>query len=192
MIKQAKTKNKVLDLIGNRWSPRAFSPKEISSEDIETIIEAASWAPSAINEQPWRYIYAHKGTPGFDKMVDSLLPGNQAWAKNSAVLVLSIGDKNYKKTGLPNPNYLHDNGLANANLVTQALYLGIYSHFMGGFDRERTIDSFHLNENEDPIAFIALGYLGEVDQLMEPFKTRELAPRNRKPLEAISTDISYN
>jgi nitroreductase len=190
-IKHAKTKHKVLDVISNRWSPRAFSPEKISDEDIENILEAASWAPSALNEQPWRYIYAHNKTPGFSKIVECLLPGNRLWANQAAVVVISIGIKTYEKTGLPNSHYLHDTGLANANLITQAFSMGVYSHLMAGFDKTKTIDQFQLKETEDPICFIALGYLGNSEQLPEPFKSRENAPRTRKSLELISSDASF-
>jgi nitroreductase len=192
MVKQANTKHKILDVVGNRWSPRAFSSENISEEDLETILEAASWAPSAMNEQPWKYIYAHRGTPGFAKMVQCLLPGNQLWAKEAAVLIISVGLKRYEKTGLPNIHYLHDSGLANSNLVTQAFSQGIYSHLMGGFDKEKTINEYNLKESEDPICFIALGYLGNSENLPEPFKSRENGPRTRKSLDLIIKDGSYN
>lgn len=191
MIKEAKTTYPVNELITERWSPRAFSAKEITSEEIHTILEAASWAASANNEQPWSYRYALRGTPGFEAMANCLMPGNQVWAKEAAALVLSIGKKTFHKNGVFNRSYLHDVGMANANLITQALTMDIYGHMMGGFDLPKTVSTFGLEENDDPICFIALGYLGSAEQLSEPFKSRELAVRTRKPLEEIAIDNSF-
>lgn len=191
MIKEAKTIYPVNELISERWSPRAFSNKSISTEEISTILEAASWAASAMNEQPWRYRFALKGTPGFETMLSCILPGNQLWAKEAAALILSSGNKTFNGNGQLNKSFLHDCGMANANLITQALSMDIYTHIMGGFDSVKTISTFQLEESEEPICFIALGYLGSPETLSEPFKTREIAPRTRKPLEEFTFDNSF-
>lgn len=190
MIKEAKTMYPVHEIITERWSPRAFSNKGVTIEDVHTLLEAASWAPSAMNEQPWNYRFALQGTPGFDSMVKCLMPGNQPWAAHSAALVLSTGYKTYEKTGAANNYFMHDVGMANANLLTQALTMGIYGHIMGGFDHLKTRAIFNLSEKEEPVCFIALGYLGDPEHLEEPFKNRELAPRSRKSLVNFAFDTS--
>ncbi|GAA4459543.1 hypothetical protein GCM10023189_33400 [Nibrella saemangeumensis] len=181
-IKEAKTQYPVADFIRNRWSPRAFSSEAIPQDALNTLFEAASWASSAMNEQPWLFVYAHRGDEAFQKFADALLPGNQVWAKHAAVLVLTLAHKNYTANGNPNKYYLHDTGAATANLMLQAANLDIYGHIMGGFDRQKTIESFNLPEHIEPVTFIALGYLGDPDELTEPFKSREHTPRHRKDL----------
>ncbi|MCH8553625.1 MAG: nitroreductase family protein [Schleiferiaceae bacterium] len=185
-IKIPQTENPVLDVLKMRWSPRAFSEKAIDEKAIATLLEAASWAPSSMNAQPWRYIYAHKGTPAFEKMWDCLLPGNQPWVKNAAVLMLNIGYTFLDQFLVPNRHFMHDCGMANANLFTQATALDIYGHLLGGFDEAKTKLAFGLGEKEEPVCFVALGYLGEAESLEEPFRTRELAPRTRKGLSEIA------
>ena len=191
MVKEAKTIYPVHELVRKRWSARSFSEKPFTTEVVYTLIEAASWTASSMNEQPWRYTYALKGTPGFDAMWACLLPGNQPWAKEAAVLILSTGSTTLAKTGQVNRHFMHDCGMANATLLLQATSMGIFGHIMGGYDRQKTRRLFELPENEEDICMIALGYLDTPDKLTEPFKTRELTPRQRKPLEQISVDVSF-
>jgi nitroreductase len=191
MTKEAITTYPVHALIQNRWSARAFAEKPITTEEIHTILEAASWAPSAMNEQPWHYSYAQKGTPGFEAMWECLLPGNQPWTKHAATLVLCISNRTFETTGQPNHYHLHDAGLANANLLFQATSMGIYGHIMGGFDRDKVKETFGLTENEEAVCVIALGYLGSSEQLPEPFKSRELGQRTRKPLLQVAREVSF-
>ncbi len=186
MIKDAKTVYPVHDLISKRWSARSFSDKQISKEELFTIIEAASWAPSSMNEQPWCYLYSFKGTDGFQAMFDCLSPGNQLWVKNASVLLMCIAHKNFTKNGEFNRHHMHDIGMANANLLTQATSMNIYGHILGGYDREKANQTFSVPDENEVVCFIALGYLGDLELLEEPFKTREVTPRNRKPLEQIA------
>lgn len=189
-LKDAVTEYPVHDLIKKRWSPRAFTGKEISQKDLETILEASSWAFSSMNYQPWRYIYAHKNdTQNFQKMVDCLAPFNQSWAKNASVLILSMAKKNYDD-GKPNISAEHDLGAANSTLALQAFSMNIYSHVMGGFDRNKTIMQLNIDEKEfNPVAFIALGYLASPDSLSAALHEREIAVRRRKPLSEFSTQL---
>jgi nitroreductase len=139
-----------------------------------------------MNEQPWRYIYAHRAdTEAFQKLVDCLMPGNQPWAKNAAVLILSLAKTQYDN-GTPNGAALHDLGLANGNLILEATALGLHGHFMGGFDRAKAKEVFQLPDNLQPAVMIALGYQGAAEQLEEPFLSRESAPRQRKPVAEIA------
>lgn len=183
MIKQAKTKYDVHELIRNRWSARSFSEKEITQEELETIFEAAGWAFSAMNYQPWRYIFAHKKDEiNFHKMVDCLNGGNKPWAKDASVIIMALAKRNYDN-GSPNTASLHDLGAANTNLILQATSMNIYGHLMGGFNKEKAVDVLNIDTNEyEPFVFIALGYLDIPEKLTEPYKTREMTPRSRKPL----------
>ncbi|OUJ74880.1 nitroreductase family protein [Hymenobacter crusticola] len=179
---ETSTSYPVHELIRQRWSPRAFSAQPVAPEALEQVLEAASWAFSAMNEQPWRYIYAHKAdTEAFERLVSCLLPANQAWAKHAPVLMLSLVKTHYDN-GQPNRTAMHDVGAANANLFLEATALGLHGHVLGGFDIARTREVFNLPEGLEPVAFIALGYVGTPDQLDEPFRTRETAQRKRKAL----------
>ncbi|MCC3156060.1 nitroreductase family protein [Hymenobacter sp. 15J16-1T3B] len=181
--KHAQTHYPVVDVIKHRWSPRAFTPQPLSDDDLRTLFEAAAWAPSAMNEQPWRFIYAHREqTEAFQRIWNCLLPGNQPWAKHAAVLVVVLARKTMGANDAPNRHYLHDTGMATANLLLQAASMGIHGHVMGGFDMAKTQEALHLPADLEPATFLALGYVGEAEQLEEPFRSRELAPRSRKPL----------
>ena len=118
-------------------------------------------------------------------MVDCLMPGNQPWAKNAPVLILALAKTEYDN-GTPNGAALHDLGMANANLILEATALGLHGHFMGGFDRAKAQEVFQLPATLQPVVMIALGYLGDAEQLEEPFLSREKAPRQRKPLADIT------
>ena len=192
-IKKANTEHPIHDLIRSRWSARSFSEKAISQEDLETIFEAASWAFSANNGQPWQYIYAHHSdTEAFQKLWSCLMPGNQPWTRKAAVLMVSLMRRQFDN-GKPNPTAQHDLGAANATLMLQATSMGIYGHPMAGFDRNKVIEALNLDTDAvEPVAFIALGYWDEAEKLEEPFKTRELTPRSRKPLNEFAIRIINN
>lgn len=188
--KTAQTKHNVNELIKKRWSPRAFSNQAIEDEKMKELLEASSWAPSAMNEQPWRYFYAHKNDEAFNRLVDCLLPMNQLWAKKAAVIIASCASIVYEKTQAANKVALYDTGAANANMLTQAISQDIYGHVIGGFDPEKTKETLGLSENLVPVCFIALGYLGNADDLPEGYKERELAERTRKSIDEFSTRLA--
>ncbi|MEO5681711.1 MAG: nitroreductase family protein [Chitinophagaceae bacterium] len=188
--KKAVTQYPVLDIIKNRWSPRSFSGKGIAPADINTIVAAGSWSFSAINEQPWRYIVAHRGTDLFNSFFSLLFTGNQPWNKNAAALPVSISKKTFAGNDSINSSALHDVGAANMLLTLQANSMGIYTHVMGGFDKASAISLLQLSEDLEPVVMIALGYPGDAAKLDEPFKTRETALRTRKPLDEII--LNYN
>ena len=190
LLKEAPTEHAVHSLIRNRWSARAFSTAPLTHEDVHTLIEAAAWAPSSMNEQPWRYRYALRGSAAFGQLWECLMGGNQPWTKDAAALVVCSGMKLLAKNGQPNNAWKHDLGLANANLLTQALSMNIYGHLMGGFDHAKANEALSIDEvNEEVFCFLALGYLGEAEQLIEPFKTRELTARSRRPLAQTVTAL---
>lgn len=185
-IKLAKTNFPVLDIIKNRWSARSFADKAISQDALNTILEAASWAFSSSNSQPWHFTYAHKDDESFQKLVDCLLSGNKPWAKNAAVLLV-VTAKKKNDNGTENKIAKFDLGAASATLMLQATSMNIYGHVMGGFDSQKAIEVLAIdNDMHEPVVFIALGYLDEAEKLEEPFKTREITPRTRKSLEEIS------
>lgn len=188
MIKIADTRLPVIDLIKDRWSARAFSEQTISEEQMHTLLEAASWAPSSMNEQPWRYRYAMRGTHLFDQFWNCLLPGNQPWAKEAAVLLLSSAKKNFERNGSANRHALHDTGMANAFLMLQATDMKIYGHIMGGYDPAKLQELVSFSDDEEAVCLIALGFLGSPEQLEEPFRSRELTPRSRKELDEFMLD----
>lgn len=188
-IKIADTKNEVIDLIKNRWSPRSFSEKALSQTTLETILEAGSWAPSANNTQPWRFIYALRGTPGFDKLLSALSPGNIPWAKNAAALVATIGIRELPDTQQKNHYYMHDVGMASSFMLLQAVDMDIYGHIMGGFNKQHVAEQAGLSTNEEAVSVIALGYIDSAEKLDEPYKTRELTPRSRNPLSVIAAHL---
>jgi len=181
-MKPAPTTYPVHELIRNRWSPRSFAAQPIAPEALNQVFEAASWAFSAMNAQPWQYIYAHKAdTEAFQKILGCLLPANQPWAKNAAVLIIALAKTSFEN-GQPNVAAQHDLGAANATLMLEATALGLYGHLMGGFDRDKTRQEFSLPEELAPSVVIALGYIGEAEQLEEPALSREKAARARKPV----------
>lgn len=190
MIKEAKTEHKVHELIKKRWSARSFSEKEITQEELDTILEAAGWAFSAMNYQPWRYIYAFKkDSENFSKLADCLAGSNKTWGKEASVLIMSLAKKKYDN-GVSNKAALHDVGAANATLMLQATSMNIYGHLMGGFDKEKAIELFNIDITEyEPIVFIALGYLDTPEKLEEPFKTREVTPRTRKAITEFAIEF---
>ncbi len=190
-IKQARTQHPIHSLLRDRWSARAFNGELLSEEELMTLFEAASWAPSSMNEQPWRYHYAHRGSPGFDRLWDALLPGNQAWTRNAAALVAVVGKKQFERNGAPNESWMHDAGMANANLLIQATSMGIHGHLLGGFEPGPVHELLGLDlENEAVACLLALGRLGEIEQLEEPFRSRELAGRERRPLTSTVKHIT--
>ncbi len=178
-IKRAITKYPVLDIIKNRWSPRSFSTKEIDEASMQTILEAATWSFSSNNEQPWRFVVAHKGTDLFNSIYTTLFPGNQPWNKNTAAFILSLKKKNIGDTDKPNAIALHDVGAANMLLTLQANSIGIYTHLIGGFDKNKASEILKLDESFEPVVLIALGYPDAAEKLDEPFKSREIEPRKR-------------
>lgn len=192
-VKQADTLPSVHELIRSRWSPRAFSSRPVSNEDLRTILEAARWAASSYNEQPWRFFVARKSDPeGYNRLLNLLLPFNQAWAKTAPVLMIIAAKRTFSHNNTPNYHALHDAGQALAHVFLQATALGLHAHGMAGFDRERARKELGLPDDYDLAAAVALGYLGSPDQLNEEQRERELAPRQRKPLSEIAFGAQWN
>ena len=184
MEKPAETETPIHELIGRRWSPRAFSDRPVEPNKLRSVLEAARWAASSRNEQPWAFLIATREDPkNFQALVDVLMSANQAWAQKAPVLILTLAHTQWTTEGTPNRVALHDLGLAVSNLVIQATALGLSTHQMGGFDVEAARERFHVPAGWDPVSVIALGYPGEVDTLPEALREREMSQRQRKPLE---------
>lgn len=174
----------VLNVIANRKSRRAYSGKPVEAEKIRSLFEAARWASSSVNEQPWVYLYATKDQPElWYKIFDALNPGNKIWAKDAYLLVLSLTRKNYTRNGLVNNAAKYDLGAANAFLSLQAVELGLNAHQMGGYDPETARKNLNVPAAFDLNVIIAIGYPGNADALPENLKLREHAPRQRYTTE---------
>ncbi|HXN52544.1 MAG TPA: nitroreductase family protein [Candidatus Acidoferrum sp.] len=183
MHKPAATDIALHELIRNRWSPRAFSDKPVPSEVLRSLFEAARWAPSSNNEQPWAYLVATKDDPeNFAKMVGVLVEFNANWANHAPVLALSVAHLKTQRDGKPNRVALHDVGSATAQLTFEANARGLQVHQMAGFDAEKARQTFAIPPDWEPVAAMAIGYPGNPESLPEKLRDRELAPRTRKPL----------
>ncbi|MEQ8469793.1 MAG: nitroreductase family protein [Marinoscillum sp.] len=180
--KDTPTDYKILDVVSNRWSPRSFSDQLIDQETLNSLFESVRWAPSSMNEQPWRLIVAKKGDLAHAKIVEALMPGNQLWAKDAPVLVVTLFKKSFTRNGAPNGSAKYDLGLAIGNLSAQATSEGIGLHQMGGFQKDMIISTFTIADDYEPVTVIALGYYGNAEDLPEELKYRELAERQRKPI----------
>jgi len=184
-LKHAPAVPGVIESILARWSPRAFSHRPVAEADLKKIFEAARWAASSYNEQPWRFLVGHRGDSTYQKIFDSLVEFNQGWAKSAPVLILSAASKNFGHNGAANHFAIHDTGAATAYLGLQAAALGLHTHSMAGFNPEKVRAAFNIPESFHIGAVTALGHLGEVDSLPEGLLEQELSPRQRKPLSEI-------
>lgn len=172
-------------LIRKRWSPRAFLSEGLTDREIRTILEAGRLAPSSFNLQPWRFIYAkQEDTEAFNNLFDVLMEPNQAWAGNAPFLVLAMAEETNPVTGDPNPHAWHDVGLAMANMVLQAEYLGLKAHQMGGFHADKAKSNLQIPEGFEPVSVTAFGYPGDPDQLPEKLRAGEKQWDGREPLES--------
>ncbi len=170
----------ILDIIKTRRSRRAFISKVIEPEKIKSLFEAARWAPSSVNEQPWVYIYATADQSElWNKIFDALNESNKVWAKKAPLFIVSLARKYYSKNDRPNANAKYDVGAANAFLSLQATQLGLNVHQMGGFDHNFLRLNLNVPENFDIGVVMAIGYAGDPEQLPMHLQERELSPRMR-------------
>ena len=184
VVKKAPTELDVHPLIANRWSPRAFDANEvISNTDLHLILEAARLAPSAFNEQPWRYVFGKRGEETFNQILAGLGEFNQAWAKNASALMLVCGTKQ-RPNGDPHPSFQYDLGLSVSQATFQAHHLGFITHQMTGFNHDTMCKTFDLTTLE-PVVVFAIGKQGDVENLPEPMAARESAKPSRKELSEI-------
>jgi len=171
----------VHELIQNRWSPRAFSDKPVPQEVLRSLFEAARWAPSSSNEQPWAYIVATKDdAENFEKSLGALVEFNANWARKAPVLVIAVAELAFAKNNAPNRNAQYDVGAASLQLSIEATARGLVVHQMAGFDPETAKEAYDIPQGWEPIAAMAIGYPGDASSLPEPLQSREKAPRSRK------------
>jgi nitroreductase len=187
-IKRAPDVPGVLYLFLHRWSPRSFdSNRDVSPEDLRALFEAARWAASSNNEQPWCYLVGRRGTETHRKIFQSLGEWNQAWAGSSSVLLLGTAKRTFAKNGAVNGYAMHDLGAADAAICYQATALGLHSHQMAGFDHDVARQLFNIPEDYHLGSVNAIGYLGDpADLKVEYQRNLEEAPRTRKQLSEIA------
>jgi nitroreductase len=183
MGKPADTLYPIHDLLRQRWSPRAFDDRPIEPEKLRSLCEAARWAPSSNNEQPWRFIVANKDyETEWNRLFACLVEGNRKWAYRAPVLILSVASLNFEDDSTPNRHAFYDTGMAVENLVLQATALGLAAHQMAGFDVEKARADLKIPSGYEPVAMIAVGYPGELASLPDRLRERELQLRNRRPI----------
>jgi len=182
VIKHAKTEHPTQDFIARRWSPYGFADREVSKADLHSLFEAARWAASSFNEQPWSYIVATRAQgEAFAHLLSCLVEANQRWAKAAPVLALGVVTLTFKRNNKPNRVALHDLGLATGNLVAEATARGLAVHQMGGIHPDRAREIYAIPEGSEAVTGIAIGYAGDPEAFSEEIRERDLAPRERKP-----------
>ena len=183
-IKKRSPRYNINPIFVNRWSPRSMTGEEISHDDLMGLFEAARWAPSSYNNQPWRFIYAKRNTENWDKIYSLMVEGNKIWAKNASVLVVVVSRKDFEYNEKPARTYQFDAGSAWENLALEATSRGLSTHAMQGFDYDKAKVDLEVPENFDVMAMIAIGKRGQKESLPSNLQKNEY-PTDRKPLEEI-------
>jgi nitroreductase len=185
MTRTAATQVPLHPLLSERWSPRAFdAAHDVSDDAVNALLEAARWAPSANNTQPWRFLVARRGDRNFAQLVELLAAGNQVWARHASALVL-VAAETVDESGTARSHALYDTGQAVAGLVAQAQAEGLVTHQMGGFDAAGAAQAFALPATLTPVVVVAVGKHDAEAVLPEPLAARETAPRARRPLDEL-------
>lgn len=177
-------------LILNRWSPRSMTGEDIDNEEIMSLFEAARWAPSSYNNQPWRFIYAKRNTEHWERLFNLLAEGNRIWAKNAALLIVVISGKNFEYNGKPARTYQFDAGSAWENLALEASSRGIVAHGMQGFDYDKARIDLGIPADFEVMAMIAIGKKGPKESLPPELQEKEKLT-DRKPLKEIVMEGIY-
>jgi nitroreductase len=171
-------------LLANRWSPRAFAAREVDHETLTILFEAARWAPSCYNDQPWNFILAKRGDgDAYQNLLDCLVPQNQAWAATAPVLCLAVARLQFAHNDAPNRHAWYDLGLAVAQLITQASALGLLAHQMAGFDANIARQRLDVPTGFDPVTVFALGYEGDAGRLPPGVTEKDRTQRARRRLD---------
>lgn len=193
--KRAQSDVPLTELLAARWSPRAFAETPVEEEKLLGVLEAARWAASSSNVQPWRFLVTRRGTDAFDKLRGCLSEGNKPWTAQVPVLILTVTDTvlpaKGEKPATENRYALHDLGLAVGNLTVQATALELFVHQMAGFSADKAKAAFEIPDPYKPVSVIALGYLGDDEALPEDLRARENAPRVRKTLKEIAFEAEW-
>ena len=185
MQKPAANDFPILDQLRSRWSPRAFSSRPVPPESLRSLMEAARWAPSCFNAQPWRFILAtQKQKEDFTAALSCLNGWNRGWAATAPLLLIAVARLNFDD-GSANRHALYDTGQAMAQLIVQASALGLFAHQMAGILTERIKQTYRLPEDYEAVCLAAIGYYGDTDSLENSVRKKELERRERKPLSEI-------
>jgi len=181
---------KINSIILNRWSPRSMTGEELDNDTLMSLFEAARWAPSSFNNQPWRFIYAKRNTKYRDTIFDLLVESNKVWAKNAGILIVVISNKNFEYNGKFSITHQYDAGAAWENLALEATSRGLIAHGMQGFDYQKARDRLEIPEDFDVMAMIAIGKKGPKENLPPNLQQKE-NPNDRKPLNEIIMEGSF-
>ncbi len=182
--KQARTEHPILDVLARRWSPYVLDPRPVERDKLLSCLEAARWAASSYNEQPWSFIVApREDQEEFQRLLGCLVEANQAWARDAGVLLLTIVARTFRRNDKPNRVAAHDVGLAMGNFTVQATELGLTVHQMAGVDLEMARRTYQIPDSHDPLTAVTLGYAANPAAAADPqLAQRDTAPRSRKPL----------
>ncbi len=180
-------KELILEIIQERWSPYSFSPAAVEEFKLKAMFEAAGYAPSSNNEQPWIFVHTtREENKVFEDYIGFLNESNRVWAKEAYAIIISMARTRFSKSGRNNRYAFHDTGMAVANLLLQALAMDVYVHQMGGFSVEMVKEYFGLDENTEPVAVMAVGYMGDGYSLPPELLKRDETRRPRKPVNEYS------
>jgi nitroreductase len=172
-------------VLNNRFSPRAFSDRDVTDAELDLVLEAARWAPSSRNEQPWRFLVTRRGGEGHAALFGALTASNQVWVEKAPVLILNLVVRTFARNGQENFHARHDLGGAIAQLTIQATALGMGLHQLGGLDAEAARAAFAIPDTYDVVSALALGFPGDPDSLPEHLRERELVRTQRRPLSEL-------
>ena len=183
-------KELILEIIQERWSPVAFSSSKVEEFKLKAMFEAAGYAPSCNNEQPWLFVYStHDEKEIFNDFLGFLAEGNKLWAKNAYALAISMARTKFSYNDKPNRFAFYDTGMAVTNLLLQAQTLDIFVHQMGGYSIEKVKEYFSLGDGIEPIAMMAIGYLGDGSDLSPELLKRD---EKRRPRKSVSEFVFKN
>lgn len=191
VLKVRKTKYPIHPLLLNRWSPRSMTGEEISDEELMCLFEAARWAPSSYNAQPWRFIYAKRNTPSWKKLFELMIEFNQSWTKNASALVVMISRNTFEKNNKPAHTHSFDTGAAWMSLALEAEARGLVVHGMEGFDYNKARTSLEIPDNYTVEAMAAIGKRAPKEQLPPEMQERE-KPSDRRPLSEIVMEGKFS
>ncbi len=173
-----------------RWSPRAMNGEALTTMEVDTLLEAARWAPSCFNAQPWRFAYTIQGDDDWSRFFDALIEANQTWARNAGALIAVSARIRFEHNDNPAATAGFDAGAAWMSMALQAQHMGLVTHGMYGFDQDKARSALQLPEVYELCAIIAVGHAGEKDDLPETYREREV-PSDRKPLDEIRFHGSF-
>jgi nitroreductase len=186
-VKRARPDRPVAECVAARWSPYVFDPRPVPAAELCSLFEAARWAPSSYNEQPWRYVVARSDEPeAHARLLSCLVEANRGWARHAPVLALGIAVLRFARNGRPNRAAHHDLGLAAGNLLVEATLRGLSVHQMIGIEPERARELYAIPPEAEALTALAIGWAGDPERAADPkYAERDRAPRERRPLRSL-------